>query len=860
MIIEFKINMLLGKTRTSIIYPLSKEESYLLLDAFDIDFLRIPKKSEVVTLSIDVLFEDKGTIENIITILTDVFPHNLSIFKESLKSKKNPVEQYVDNSQIPYILNPKDIVIELDKVFMIHYVFAYNKDRSNVDRNILRKMKKVNIVTVNRVPLVKKISLSITQYFDLQKIASRKGRIKGNFYVIDTQNIPKEKWTKKSTDYYIYLYRKGTNFVQNEKDVYYVILRSKYKGISENIEVKDTEITVNNQNILERCKLFTDIQTRPLHWQEILGLLSNLKNVKMKLQDTRILATSYIEKYIGAINQKIIKPIVKFIKSNNSYELECNKYCPYKEECHHSQNMLSTVHIKKNQIVKLDKEENYITVEQAREQLCQKEELLYNNLLSGKTNMGLLIAQTGIGKTEKAIELIIRTINNGMGCIYAIPNRKTIDNFVKRLEKRGFNDYIITPVIEKLVDEKIQKEINYLQDIGAYNKLKRYLYKLLKKDNLFKEDREKIEKYIQLNEIIKQYNGLIITTHNRFPYFAPAVYENKIAFVDEDIFDTDFVRAKTMSMLQIENIIKGSSILSMDKLNEIKKMKDNIVTPIFAETFNPEGKKMIEKELRDMRKNPVNIFDFFSCTAVKKYWDGHKHKVKCFNFSNMPPIPVMIMSATAEKEFYQLVFGDNRTLQIEEVQKARYEGRIILWDSHTYSQEFLSNQENLKYIEDLIMQCRYYKMNLVTFKDFIEKNKSKLIDDETEINPKLLDGINCYNFFSILGYDDLKDNDLAVIGKPLKDDDIFYFLALLVYNKKYEEKQRCEMQIVEDKGFLFQLYTYNDETLRKIQMWSISSNEEQYVGRARVIGNSNRTVYLASGYPVEQMEIEDEEE
>ena len=85
----------------------------------------------------------------------------------------------------------------------------------------------------------------------------------------------------------------------------------------------------------------------------------------------------------------------------------------------------------------------------------------------------------------------------------------------------------------------------------------------------------------------------------------------------------------------------------------------------------------------------------------------------------------------------------------------------------------------------------------------------------------------------------------------------------MVYNKKYKEttfeEQRCKTQIVEDKGFLFNLYTYNDEILRKIQMWSISSNEEQYTGRARAISNENRNVYLASGYPVEQLEIEDEE-
>lgn len=858
MLIDFKINMLLDNKRKSIIYSLSKEESHLLIDTFDVDFLGISKKSEIATLGIDVLFEEKETVENIITILADMFPNNFSTFKEKLKSNKNPVEQYVNISQIPYIFNSQDIVIELDKVFMIYYVFAYNKDRSNVDRNILRKMKKVNIVTVNRVPLVKKVRLSTIQHLDLQEIASRKGRIKGNFYVIDSQDIPEQKWTNQSTTYYIYLYREGTNFVQNEKDVYYVICKSKTPSISEDMEIEDTYITVNNQNILDRCKLFNDMNTRVLTWQEILGLLSNLKNVKMKLQETRILAATYIEKHIEELKKQIIKPVVKFIKSNNSCELECSRYCPYKEECHHAIDMLSTVYIKKNQIVKLDKEENYIIVEQAREQLHQKEELLYKNLLNGKIDMGLLMAQPGIGKTEKAIELIIRTINNGMGCIYAIPNRETINNFVNRLEKKGFKDYIVTPVIEKLIDEKIQKEVKYLQDMGAYGKLKRYLHKLLKKDTLFEEDREKIEKYLQLNEKIKKYNGLIITTHNRFPYFSSKVYNNKMAFVDEDIFDTDFVRVKTMSIQQLYNIISSSSILSMDKLNKVRGFKDNVVTPIFTETFTTQTRNMIEKELIGMRKNPINIFDFFSCTAVKKYWDGHKYKVKCFNFNNMPSIPVMIMSATAEKEFYQCVFGNDRILQIEEVGKARYEGRIILWDSHTYSQDFLDKAENLVHIKELIQLCRNDKMNLVTFKGFIEQNKTKLIDDDTPYLPKLLDGINCYNFFSLLGFDELKEDDLAVIGKPLKDDDIFYFLALLVYDKEYTEKQRCEMQRVEDKGFLFQLYTYNDEILRKIQMWSISSNEEQYVGRARVIGNEDRTVYLASGYPAEQMEIEDE--
>ena len=865
MVIEFKINMLLNNKRQSIIYPLSEEESYLLIDGFDIDFLNIPMKSEVVTLSIDVLFEDKETVENIVTLLADMFPNNISKFKEKLKNKKNVVEQYIETSKKLYIHNSKDVIIELDKLFMMYYFIYEQKDRSNLNRNIVRKMKKLGIVTVNYIPIIKRVSLSDKQLLEVKEKSIIKGKIKNNFYILEAKELPSQKWTNENTDYYIYLYRKGVDFVQNEKSVFYIIVKPKNKDIESNFETNYTELAINNQNLFSRCRLFKDIikNKKSFSWKEFLGILSNIKNAKIKFKDNSILATSYLLEHLHAHYQDFAKTLIRFFRANNSYEIECNEYCPYKSTCHHAKNMLSTIHIKKNQIVKLDRKENYITLEEARKQLDEKAENLYNNLLNKKIDMGVLIAQPGIGKTEKVIELIDITIKAGMGCIYAVPNRKTIDNFVARLEEKGIYDYIVTPVIEDLEDDRIQKEIKYFQDIGAYNKLKKYLYSLLKKNKLSSKDSEIIEEYLTLNEDIQSYDGLIITTHKRFPYFTESVYENKIAFVDEDVFDSDFTRETTMPINKVEDIINNSSFLSMVKLNEVKKMKDNIVRPIFPETFEPKAKELIEEELINMRKNPINIFDFFSCTAIKKYYDGYKYKVKCFNFSKMPNIPILITSATAEREFYQLVYGKERNLQIEEVEKAKYKGRIILWDSHTYSQTFMDDENNIEYIEELIEKCKFENMNLITFKDFIEKNKSVLVDDEKPVEPKLLDGIECYNFFSILGLDSLKDNDLAVIGKPLKDEDIFYFLALLVYNKKYKEntfeEQRCKTQIVEDKGFLFNLYTYNDETLRKIQMWSISSNEEQYTGRARVISNGTRTVYLASGYPVEQLEIEDEE-
>ncbi len=867
MLIDFKINMLLENKRQSIIYSLSKEESYSLIDCLDIDFLNIPPKTELVTLTLDILFEEKEIVKSIIQILSDMFPSTLLNFKSKLKNKGNIIDKYIDRHKIAYINNKNDVIIELDKIFMIFYILMNIKDSSNLNRNILRKMGKIGLVTINCIPLVKTVNLTIPQLLDVRKNAVFRGKIKDNFFILEADKLKKEKWKNDNTDYYIYLYRKSVDFVQNEKKVFYVIIKPKIKEIDNNILIDYRESAVNHKNLL-RCQLFKEIceNTRPFRWKEVLGILSNLKNIKIKFENNSMLAVSYIVEHIPIYMKRLVSIVTKFIRANNSCKQECNEFCPYSKTCHHTKTMLDTVYIKKDKIVKLDKAENYVTLKEAREDLGKKAESLYNKLVSGKIEIGLLTAQQGLGKTEKVIELINTTIKNGKGCIYAVPYRKTIENFKQRLEEKGFSNYLITPVLENLTDKKINKEVEYLQEVGAYTKLKIYLSKQLNKDNLKKEDKEKIEEYLKINEDIKKYDGLIITTHKRFPFFSEKVYENKIAFIDEDIFDSDFVSVTTMPLQKIEDVIDGSLILKQngyEKLDIVKKIKNNMVTPIFSMSFDSTLKKLIEDDLMTMRNNPINIFDFYSCIAVKKYYDGYKYKVKCFNFRELLPIPTLITSATAEEEFYHLYFGNS--IRIKKVKKAKYEGRIKLWDSHTYSQQFLSNDENLKYIEELIEICRMYNMNLITFKDFIEKNQSVLIEgEETTSMPKLLDGISCYNFFSILGLDTLKDKNLAVIGKPLKDEDIFYFLAYLVYKKIYQEttfeEQRCKIQIVEDKGFLFNLYTYNDKILRKIQMWSISSNEEQYTGRARVISQEDRTVYLASGYPVEQMEIEDEEE
>ena len=56
------------------------------------------------------------------------------------------------------------------------------------------------------------------------------------------------------------------------------------------------------------------------------------------------------------------------------------------------------------------------------------------------------------------------------------------------------------------------------------------------------------------------------------------------------------------------------------------------------------------------------------------------------------------------------------------------------------------------------------------------------------------------------------------------------------------------------KGYDFVIMTYKQELLQKVQLYSIESELEQCIGRARLL-RQDCTVYLFSAFPCEQAEI-----
>jgi len=62
---------------------------------------------------------------------------------------------------------------------------------------------------------------------------------------------------------------------------------------------------------------------------------------------------------------------------------------------------------------------------------------------------------------------------------------------------------------------------------------------------------------------------------------------------------------------------------------------------------------------------------------------------------------------------------------------------------------------------------------------------------------------------------------------------------------------------IEYENYKFYFFTYKDELLRNLQIYYISSELEQSIGRARLL-NKNNNVYVYSQFPVKQANFSEE--
>ena len=134
------------------------------------------------------------------------------------------------------------------------------------------------------------------------------------------------------------------------------------------------------------------------------------------------------------------------------------------------------------------------------------------------------------------------------------------------------------------------------------------------------------------------------------------------------------------------------------------------------------------------------------------------------------------------------------------------------------------------------------ELDIITFKRF---------EQETA------EGLNAagIHFGNSTGLNGLEGCDLAVIGTPYRVEEYYKLIACyLGADVNREGDKRPSLRRIEYKGNSFLVTTYKDPLLRSVQLYSLESELEQCVGRARLL-RQDCSVYVFSCFPCDQARI-----
>ena len=406
MILNFRLKLFVNDNYSCIDYQLSEKETEKLINEIGIDFLSIPisNDGDSTILELDVVFEDIEMIYKIIALITDMFPNSLKSFKNmsgnKRKKKENLIKSFITDSLTLLVQDEKTITLELDKFFMLYYIIIAKRDISNINRNITNKLHKIGLNTINFVPLVGKLELTDAQFSIIKRKAintDESKEEKQNLLILDSNSLNVQKLTENYTPYYIYLYKRGDISVKNCTHQYYCISASiepMQKGFNLLVDFSEEQENIKLTDIYERCKLFNDLcnSTKTLSYKEIFGILTNMYKTNIITNSSNVSSIKYILNHIKEGNKEFWKLLSIFIKGTNCNPKKCNEFCPYEKSCIHAKTMLRTVHIKKDTIEKIDRNEKYVTVEESRKELGEVILSAYNSLENDTTDLELIIA------------------------------------------------------------------------------------------------------------------------------------------------------------------------------------------------------------------------------------------------------------------------------------------------------------------------------------------------------------------------------------------------------------------------------------------------------------------------------------
>ena len=511
---------------------------------------------------------------------------------------------------------------------------------------------------------------------------------------------------------------------------------------------------------------------------------------------------------------KVLPTVISRYSKHYGYTpIDLEYFSPYPEDWTHI-NLLTPL----SQVLRLEAYQGK-PVDEVRQEFTDK----FNDVITTPdTNIHVFRVATAIGKTE-----LCTYLDN---VLLAFPDHALKDEVSTRMKV----EHKLTPDTKDLPTE-IKKKLDSLYRIGAYSAANRFLGEL-------SSTNDTVKLYQDTMSACYSSNDTVLTTHHKGLHYKE--WQQPTIIFDEDPFKTILSNGKTTltELRKLRNKMVDATV--KDKLtnliNEIEQTDPNSHTPVELSVF--EDFEAIKNEVVDNCESySTNVLQFFksSCYLIDKVDNNIIH------FGNRHNLPTdkkaIILSATVDESIYRQLFGERlRFYNFSDVQLTG----VILQDIR-YSFSSASLTGHLKDTDDISELIPTASLPTIT----LAKHKKRL----GELDVNIVDDMH---FGKVMGYDELKGQDINVLGT-------FFInpIAIFLYAKLLDmsiDSYEFENQIVLHNGFRFPFSTYNNQDLRSIHFYIAQTELRQAIGRARV-NTEHCKVYVYSNFPLPEACVTDDE-
>lgn len=604
---------------------------------------------------------------------------------------------------------------------------------------------------------------------------------------------------------------------------------------------------IDFDNIAPTCKLFNDFSLgKELNHQERFLIFTNLLNIQGGLK----LFYDILEKNYDEETVSKWRASYKYCK--NYHPMSCKNNCPYCEacskECEEVNIVLRLLHDKK---IIVKENEKYVPIEAAFSRLCDN---LTKAVKSRKEEVHMIKAQTALGKTT-AIRKIIND-NPDKRFLIAEPTnilkKEVYDDLLQESVEVDVTDSVRDSIF---ISEELKQQYFSLHERGFHVEAKKvivdYLNEFIKENP---ECRAKIENLTRIVESPGKLNSrVIVTTHAKLLTMDEIVLNS----FDEVIIDEDILYLQILSQ---------NCSVSVDTLKNNLSAKDKIIAEVASEMlkakegcfyeatwFYPQIRRCdsardddLDDEFdiydEDEPEESFCIGENLNDTLIAGAYVKLKNTVYYMPRKDFKRRKYIILSATYDSDVYRHFFKKQGMELVEyPSDTVKYKGCLKQAAYYSLGRGMLKKEID---IFSKVRQDLGRDIPILTFKCMELELQGKISLNNENIHFGNAIGVNCF-----------KGKDLVIVGTPYMNELAYKLPVCFLYGPQAVPKAaKMNYRRIEYNGKSFLITTYSTEELQRYHMYSLESELEQCVGRARLL-RYDCTVYVLSSFPCNQAQI-----